>query len=250
LFLGTARALDPIGEWILAERDAFVSTEIFGTFARYALGQLKRLEQGARLADHRARVLEWLREAPDTSLDVLAARLAQATDIVAPTEADRVLRAKSYIKQLYRSLHDQGLIPASDYPALVELARGRGMDFELPRELRPKNAYNLVRLIETAAGWLETGAPTFEMAGATRDRLLAIKRGQVPLQEVLDEADARVPALEQARSRSRLPERPDIARADRLLRRIGQEVASRSVSSAPGPLGKDAPTPPEVTWND
>ena len=76
LFLPSARALDPIGEWLLAERDAFVSVEIYGTFGRYALGQLRRLEQGLRLAEHRAVVLEWLRADPMLTLDEVAAKLA------------------------------------------------------------------------------------------------------------------------------------------------------------------------------
>jgi hypothetical protein len=53
LFLPGARPLDPIGERLLAERDAFVSVERYGTFGRYAIGQLRRLEQGLRLAERR-----------------------------------------------------------------------------------------------------------------------------------------------------------------------------------------------------
>ena len=47
-----------------------------------------------------------------------------------------------------------------------------------------------------------------------------------------------------------LPRRPDVARADALLRRIGEEVARRWASGTPGPLGRDGPEPPEVTWNE
>jgi len=45
LYVSSARALDPIGQWILDERDAFASAEIYGSFGRYALSQLKRLSQ-------------------------------------------------------------------------------------------------------------------------------------------------------------------------------------------------------------
>jgi hypothetical protein len=250
LFLPTAAALDPIGEWLLAERDAFVSVEIYGTFGRYALGQLNRLEQGLRLAEHRALVLQWLRDDPEQTLDALAARLAEISPRAMPTEADRVHQAKQYIKQLYRSLADQGLTSASDLPALARFARDRAPDLDLPRELRPKNAYNLVRLLATATRWLRDGAPVFEVDGALRDRLLAIKKGQVPLQDVLAEAEAMAPDLERARGASPLPERPDVARADRLLRRIGEELARRWVSRAEGPFGAGAPCPPEVAWNE
>jgi hypothetical protein len=58
------------------------------------------------------------------------------------------------------------------------------------------------------------------------------------------------PALEAARDASRLPKRPDVARADALLRRIGEELARRWLSQIGGPFGTSAPPPPEVTWNE
>ena len=250
LFLPSARALDPIGEWLLAEREAFVSVEIYGTFGRYALGQLRRLEQGLRLAEHRAVVLDWLRAEPTLTLDAVADKLARASTRAMPSEADAVHQAKQYVKQLYRSLADQGVIEANEFAALVRFAREKSADFELPRELRPKNAYNLVRLLATAARWLREGTPTFAVGGELRTRLLAIKKGEVQLDDVLAEAEAMAPELERARDASKLPKRPDVARADALLRRIGEEIARRWVASAPGPFGTDAPRPPEVTWSE
>jgi len=234
LFLDSARALDPIGEWILAERDAFVSIEIYGTFGRYAIGQLRRLEQGLRLANHRGTILDWLREDPSLTLDAVGERLGN----------------KEYVKQLYRSMFDQGLLEANDFASLVRFAKDKSATFELPRDLRPKNAYNLVRLLATATSWLRDGAPTFEASGALKDRLLAIKRGDVSLEDVLAEAEAMAPELEKARDASPLPKRPDVARADLLARRIGEEIARRFVQHAPGPFGQDAPEPPVATWNE
>lgn len=246
LFVRNVRATDPIGEWILAERDAFVSAEIYGSFGRYALSQLKRLVQTQRLAQHRAVVLEWLREDPVPTLDQVGARLAKASPRVAPTEADAVLQAKDYVKQLYRSLYDQGLIETRDYPALVRFARENAGDFDLPRDLRPKNAYNLVRLIGTAIDWLHTGACDLEVRGELRDLLMAIKKGQVSLEETMREAESRARLLEGARQATRLPPAPDVTRADALLCRIGTEVARRALSGEPGPLGRDAPPRPEI----
>jgi hypothetical protein len=234
LFLGTARALDPIGEWLLEARDAFVSIEIYGTFGRYAIGQLRRLEQGLRLANHRGVILDWLREDPSLGLDDVGERLGN----------------KEYVKQLYRSMFDQGLLEANDFASLVRFAKEKSATFELPRDLRPKNAYNLVRLLATATGWLREGTPTFEATGALRERLLAIKRGDVSLEDVLAEAEAMAPDLEKARDASRLPKRPDVARADALARRIGEEIARRFVHAAPGPFGQDAPEPPVAQWNE
>ena len=43
---------------------------------------------------------------------------------------------------------------------------------------------------------------------------------------------------------SPLPEHPDYARADRLLRRVGEELARRWVLKEPGAWGRDAPEAP------
>ena len=250
LFVESATPTDPIGRWILDARDAFVSSEIYGSFGRYALSQLQRLAQSARLAEHRALVLEWLREEPAPSLDEVAARLAVASPRAAPTEADRILQAKDHIKQLYRSLFDQGKLARRDFESLVTFAREGAADLDLPRELRPKNAYNLVRLLGVAIDWLRHGEPHLETRGPFRDLLLAIKRGHLPLETTLLEAERLAEDLERARGETHLPPRPDVARADALLRRIGAETARRHLEAAPGPLGRDAPPPPEVTWDD
>lgn len=250
LFVKSARPLDPIGEWLLAERDCFVSSEVYGSFGRYALSQLRKLSHSLRLAEHRADVLAWLREDPAPSLDEVARRLWSADKRVHASEADGVLLAKQYIKQLYRSMFDQGLLEANDFVSLVKLARNDERRFDLPRELRPKNAYNLLRLMMVAVRWLETGAPEFEVTGDFRARLLAIKKGDVPLADVLAEADGLTPRLDAARRDTKLPKQGDIVRADALLRRIGEELARRHVERAPGPWGAGAPEPPAVEWDD
>ena len=250
LFVSGARALDPIGQALLDAREAFVSREIYGTFARYALAQLRRLEQGMRLAEHRASVIGWLRAEPDLTLDRIAERLASLSPRAAPDAASGISMARQWVKQLYRSLHDQGVIERADLDALRAFARDRVAERALPRELRPKNAYNLLRLLFAAEQWLRTGAPQLRIEpGPRRDRLLAIKRGEVALEDVLAEAEAMGPALEAARDASSLPLRPDVGRADRLLRELGIELARRFVARTPGPLGADAPEPPAAEWS-
>lgn len=248
LFVPGARATDALGEWLLAEREAFVSRDVYGSFARYAVSQLRRLDQSARLARHRELVLAWLRQDPAATLDAIAARLADEAIDASTARPAAILRAKDYVKQLYRSLHDQALLPACDFASLVAFAQRSEGSFEPPRELRPKNAYNLLRLLYLAQDWLVLGEPCFEASGARRARLLAIKRGEVSLSEVLEEAESLLPGLEEARHRTRLPPHPDVARADRLLVRVRLEVARRSVASEPGPWGRDAPPPPEAAW--
>ncbi|MHB8874622.1 MAG: hypothetical protein ACYC8T_13115 [Myxococcaceae bacterium] len=208
------------------------------------MSQLDKLSSTQRLAQHRDLVLDWLGEDPAASLDQVAARLAHVSPRKAPREADAVNQARTYIKQLYRSMSDQGLIDANDFESMKRYAQSGGRRPADARELRPKNAYNLLRLIRLAADWLRSGAPIFEATGVFRERLLAIKRGEVPLDEVLREAEALSPELEAAREASQVPEHPDYVRADALLRRIGQEVARRHVQAVPGPFGADAPPPP------
>lgn len=251
LFIDGARPSDAVGEWLLEARDAFVSQLLYGTFGRYAVSQLKRLQQSARLAEHRALVVDWLREDPTLALDALAARLAAATEIDAPSTLDAQDRAKEYVKQLYRSMHDQGLLPCSDREALAAFAASeQSAAFDLPRELRPKNAYNLLRLIDAAIKWLRNGVPSLRVEGGFRDELLAIKRGEVPLADVLRRAEALIPELEEARHATKLPAKPDVARADALLRRVRQEVARRWFAGVPGPLGRDAPPLPAISSED
>jgi hypothetical protein len=249
LFVGSVRALDPIGERVLATRDAFVSREIYGSFARYALAQLRRLEQGQKLAEHRHLVLAWLRESPELTIDAIATKLAHVSPREAPTKNDAIATAREWIKQLYRSLRDQGVIPHADLPSLARLAT-TDVALELPREIRPKNAYNLLRLLYVADGWLREGVPTLRMSGARRDRLFAIKRGEIALDDVLEEAEQLVPAIEDARRSSPLPERADVTRIDAMLREIATELARRYVNDVPGPFGADAPTPPSARWEE
>jgi len=241
LFAEQVVAHDELGQWLLDAREAFVSQEIYGSFGRYAVAQLRRLEQAQRLAEHRAVLLEWLQREPSLTLDDVAQRLAMLT---ADGKTVDTLRTKEYIKQLYRSMFDQGLLSANNFEALQEFAATHAHRFELPRELRPKNAYNLLRLLWTAEHWLRDGTPCFKATGSFRERLLAIKLGQVPLKEVLNEADLRVQELEDALRQSPLPKKPDITRADDVLKQVGLELARRWVLQVPGPFGRDAPHPP------
>ena len=252
LFVDTVKAEDPIGEWLLEARDAFVSAEIYGSFGRYALSQLKRLKQSQRLAEHRHLVLVWLRDKPSLTLDEVATQLAERSDIAAPTARDARLRAKDYIKQLYRSMYDQGILPTREFAALAEYARKSEAQAELeaPRELRPKNAYNLIRLIHNAIVWLRTGEAQMRVQGDLRETLLDIKKGRMSLSEVSRLAESMTPELEAARNETKLPQQADVGRIDDLLRRIRTEVARRHLAGEPGPLGAEAPPFPRARWDE
>tara|TARA_R110002073_G_scaffold140253_13_gene291003 strand:+ start:9441 stop:10694 length:1254 start_codon:yes stop_codon:yes gene_type:complete len=241
LLLPSAVANAPMGQWILDIREAFVSSEIYGTFGRYALSQLKRLSQGVRLAEHRELLLGWLRETPSLSLDQAASALAASAPIDGPTDAEKALRAKEYIKQLYSSMYDQGLLAERNFESLVSFSQDGAHGFDLPRELRPKNAYNLLRLLATATTWLRTGTPEFEVRGALRDELMSIKRQEVELRDVLSRAEELAEELEASRASTALPKSPDISRIDELLRRIREDAARRWLEKESGVFGSDCP---------
>lgn len=239
--------VDPIGEPFVAASTAFLSHEIYGSFGRYALSQLDRLEHNQRLAEHRATVIGWLRDDPSLSLDAAAERLADEARIAAPSRADAVVRARDYIKQLYRSMYDQGLIAANDWASLRAAA---STELELPRDLRPKNAYNLIRLLDLAIRWLAGEPPDVRVSDALRPTLLAIKRGEVAMTDVMALARELTPKLETARERSPLPRHPDVAAADRVLRAARDEAARRWITRAPGPWGAAAPAAPEARYDE
>lgn len=248
LFVPERDTVDPLAELLFDARDAFVSTRIYGSFGRYAVAQSKKLRQSLRLARHRTDVLTWLRGDPNASLDHIAARLAQeAVSTGGPSSKDEVLRAKQYLKQLYRSMSDQGLIAACSFEALADFARADPTGLDLPRELRPKNAYNLLRIVSCAVQWLRTGVPLIAAQGELRDRLLAIKRGEVDLETALEWTDTVAQELDAAREHSVLPEKPDAARADAVLLQLREEAARRWLAQAPGPWGAQAAPAPRGT---
>jgi hypothetical protein len=248
LFVQNARATDRMGEWILAERNTFLSSRVHASFGQYALSQLKKLKRSLRLAEHRDIVMDWLRSDPTLSLDAAATRLAERARIIAPTPDAALLQAKDYLKQLYASLFDHGLLAAKSFEALARYARENPDPSEPPRRLRPKNAYNLLRLLFTATGWLRNGWPEFEMKGAVRNELLAIKRGEVALEDVLRRAEELSRELDEAHRNTKLPERPDLARAQALLIRVREEAARRWLSDADDAFGRRAAQVPLPEW--
>src|SRR5262249_19139789 len=128
--------------------------------------------------------------------------------------------------------------------------KGRELDLPEPRELRPKNAYNLVRLIDLSIRWLRTGEPELKVRDDLRPFLLDIKKGRVPLSEVIRAAEALTPELEAARRESKLPKRADVRRAEVVLMRAREEAARHHCEGREGPFGKEAPKPPEARWDE
>lgn len=239
--------VDSLAAPLVEMRHGFLSHEIYGSFGRYALSQLDRLEHNQRLAEHRTTVIGWLRDDPSLTLDAAAERLAETARVEAPTKADAIIRARDYIKQLYRSMYDQGFIAANDW---VSLRAAATTALDLPRDLRPKNAYNLIRLLDLAIRWLAGEEPTVRVSDAIRPTLLAIKQGEVAMPDVMALARELTPKLEAARQTSPLPKQSDVAGADRALRAIREEAARRWIALERNAWGEAAPEPPEARYDE
>jgi RNA repair pathway DNA polymerase beta family len=250
MLFSSPTSLDEMAVPLLKIAIAFVSQEIYGSFGRYALAQLDRLVHNQRLALHRETALLWLRDDPQLTLNAAAERLVDAAQVAAPTRTDAVQRSRDYLKQLYRSMYDQGLLSSNEWTALAAYAASGDAAFELPRDLRPKNAYNLIRLLDEGTRWLRGEPATVRVPDNMRATLLSIKRGELPMDDVVMMARSMTPALEAARENSPLPRWPDVTAAEAALREIRHIAADRWVKQDPGPWGANAAPPPIATYTD
>jgi hypothetical protein len=92
---------------------------------------------------------------------------------------------------------------------------------------RWKHAMHLLRLLGTGRDLLRTGELTIEV-GAARDGLLAVKRGEVPWEEVERRMNRLMEESEETARTSPLPPEPDRARIEEFLIRTRRESALRS----------------------
>ena len=101
------------------------------------------LPHGTDVVTRVSRVVESEEVAPGTVGRVVGTHGDELVDrarIIAPSADAATHQAKAYLKQLYGSLFDQGLLATKSFEALAAYARGDPDPSELPRRLRPKNA--------------------------------------------------------------------------------------------------------------
>ena len=108
------------------------------------------------------------------------------------------------------------------------------IEADLRRDGAPrwKHVMHLLRLLFSAEQLLATGVPLFDV-GPHRDRLLAVKRGEVPWADVEAWRLALHARVDEAAATSPLPQAPDVARVDGWLR----SVRARSAREALGDNG-------------
>jgi uncharacterized protein len=89
-------------------------------------------------------------------------------------------------------------------------------------ETNHKQAMHMIRLLHAGAHALRTGEILLDVT-PLRDRLLAIKRGEVPFAEVTAWAADLQDQLAAAAAATSLPEQPDLATIDHLLSRVREK---------------------------
>ncbi len=99
-------------------------------------------------------------------------------------------------------------------------------DLRTRGEVRCKHAMHLLRLLLTGAATLRDGRVPVRVE-AHRDRLLAVKRGDLPWAEVDAWRKELHRDFESALAETKLPERPDYEAANRFLVKARQAMASR-----------------------
>ncbi|MFE7107336.1 DNA polymerase beta superfamily protein [Streptomyces sp. NPDC057575] len=91
---------------------------------------------------------------------------------------------------------------------------------------RWKHAMHLLRLLSTGRDLLRTGELTIEV-GAARDELLAVKRGEVPWEEIEHRMNRLTEESEETARNSPLPPEPDRARVEDFLIRTRRASVDR-----------------------
>ncbi|GAA0910215.1 nucleotidyltransferase domain-containing protein [Streptomyces thermoalcalitolerans] len=94
---------------------------------------------------------------------------------------------------------------------------------------RWKHAMHLLRLLASARDLLRTGRLTLDV-GDERDRLLSVKRGEVPWPTVESWMTRLAAQAEEAAARSPLPGEPDRRRVEAFLYRVRHASACRAAS--------------------
>jgi predicted nucleotidyltransferase len=156
------------------------------------------------------RFCDLARQANPTVLEVLWSPLIE--QITAQGEALRSIRP-AFLSRRVASTYGAY---ARDQLTRVDARRAR------TGETNHKQAMHMIRLLMAGAHVLRTGEVLLDMR-AHRDRLLAIKRGEVPWPEITAWATDLQAGLADAADTTHLPEHADLTTIDQLLQRVREE---------------------------
>lgn len=201
-----------------ARRSIFSSQAAADSFAGYAYDQLKRMEAFdlERMAEYEALTKEI--RARGSLTEVLEADKAKLEHIARNwgVALETLLR--------FRKLHHEHF---SGYMGEKRKAMVRKYQYDV------KNAAHLIRLLRMGIEFLETGQlQVFRTTDA--DELKRIKRGGWTLDQVKEQAERLFGRIDEARTRSPLPPRPDDGAANALLMEMHRHVLGLSDGGTPG----------------
>ena len=229
------KQVTPLGQQLLEDRRMFVSMNILGSFGRYAQSQFKKMARSLE-RDEAVRALITSVAQGEVSDAAQAAAFLKQTKLELSEGT-----AKKAVHALCRSLFDRGLLPGADFASFRATVVTGDRSRLVPPSYRPKNAYNLLRLLHSCVCWLRTGEPLIRVEDPLRGRLLEVKAHRVPLEEVVAEAKAIADTLDDEAEESTLPERPNYRAADAFLKLCRRERARR-VFALPSGLVANTPT--------
>ncbi len=201
-----------LGEELRKKRAIFISKYIYGSFGHYAMSQFKKIRQKLNRYKVQNQIIVIIGEHPDLNMEQVSELLAEKMPLKTPYEA------KELITDLYQSLYDRGLLPQRGFDILKEFLKNAPEDEIMPaRKYRPKNAYNLLRLLYSGINWMTEGEPLIEVKGVIKDELLSVKKGEIPIEETLEKAHELAERFEKVYEKTSLPEEPDYKSADEFL---------------------------------
>jgi uncharacterized protein len=212
----------------------FVSMNILGSFGRYAQSQFQKIQRSLLRDQALTELLAVIRAGEIDHREQAAAFLVRAVHL------NRAQEAANELKACVRSIFDRGLLPEASFETLLQAVRA-GREEELrPPPPRPKNAYNLLRLLHSCLTWLTTGEPMITVPADLRPTLLGIKHGRTPIERTLELAQALAAEVDERAHSARLPVQPDYAAADDFLRLCRREQARRHLYLTPPSATPDA----------
>ena len=138
------------------------------------------------------------------------------------TRTPAVEGEKYLVQMIFQTFNGYAM---SQFKKIDQDLRNRG-------EIRWKHAMHLLRLLLSGAEALRSGAVPVRVE-AHRDRLLAVKSGSIPWEEVEAWRRQLHHDFERALAETRLPERPDYETANRLLLEARRRRAMRASEAAP-----------------
>jgi predicted nucleotidyltransferase len=220
--------VSPEGQILLDHRSDFLSRLAGDSFGKYGLAQLHRIRT------HRRWLLSPPKEKPDRGHFGLPERSTLPRDQQGALEAmsqdgrlDEAQLPAGFLDLLDRERRYRGALrewqqyqewTRSRNPARADLERRYGYD--------TKHAMHLIRLLRMAVEILSSGLVVVRRPD--HEDLRAIRQGALSFDALLEEAAALGDRIRAAADASRLPERPDTARLDRLCADIVAAAHART----------------------